>query len=66
MLHRHKLRKDNYYFAFEQMIYRKKLTKNKINNFYIQKRLKIKALQQYKKIKEIKYNKKIGYSKKIN
>ena len=49
MCHRHKLRKDNYYFAFEQMIYRKKLTKNKINNFYIQKRLKIKALQQYKK-----------------
>lgn len=51
MLHRHKLRKDNYYFAFEQMIYRKKLTKNKINNFYIQKRLKIKALQQDKKNK---------------
>ena len=64
MWHKHNLRKDNYYFAFEQMIYRKNLTKNKINNFYIQKKLKIKTLQQDKKIKEIKYNKKLDIQRK--
>lgn len=57
MWHKHNLRKDNYYFAFRQMIYKKKLTKNKTNNFSYRKPLKIKALQ-HNKNKKIKYNKK--------
>lgn len=57
MWHKHNLRKDNYYFAFRQMIYKKKLTKNKTINFIYQKPLKIKTLQ-HNKNKKIKYNKK--------